>query len=143
MKIVRREEKNKKVAYIIGGILSVVVLFFWVTMPLMDKSSWDASVVNPYGMSKKSADLAFLDSAGVDAPGSPLSGALIDNPATRLDLEASSLFKMPESEIKYEESSSTSQISSTFVDSDITSPGPTAGSNPQANISTSIYWKIK
>ncbi len=131
MKIVRKEEKSKKTAYIIGGILSVVLLVFWVTMPFMDKSSWDTSVVNPYGMSKKSADLAFLDSAGVDAPGSPLTGALIDNPATRLDLEASSLFKMPENEIKYEESASTSQTSSSSVDSAVSAPNV---SYPNANI---------
>lgn len=104
MKLLKRKEENKKKgAYIVGGIVSVVIFFLWVSLPLMQKSSWDTTVVNPYGMSKKSADLALLDSGGIDAPGAPLTGALIDNPATNLDLEASSLFKMPESDIKYEE----------------------------------------
>lgn len=100
------EKKKKKTQYIIASVISIIILSMWLTIPLMNKSSWDSTVSNPYGMSKKSADLSLMDSAGFDAPGQPLTGALIDNPATTLDLEASSLFKMPDSDIKYEEESS-------------------------------------
>lgn len=104
MKLLKRqEESKKKITYIVSGTAAFIIFLIWVTIPLTHKSSWDTSVSNPYGMSKKTADLALLDSGGIDAPGAPLTGALIDNPATNLDLEASSLFKMPETEIKYEE----------------------------------------
>ena len=122
MRIIRKEEKKKKAVYIMGGIVSVIILFFWITLPLMHKSSWDTSVTNPYGMSKKSADLALLDSGGIDAPGSPLTGALIDNPATTLDLEASSLFKMPDIEIKYEEEKTEENTSSFSADANPSVP---------------------
>jgi len=103
MKLITANDKKKKVQYIVGGVIAFILLVLWITAPLSNKSGWDVAVSNPYGMSKKSADLALLDSAGADAPGLPLTGALIDNPATKLDLEASSLFRMPESEITYEE----------------------------------------
>lgn len=131
MKLLKREEQSKKkVVYIIAGILAVIVFFMWVSLPLMQKSSWDSSVTNPYGMSKKSADLALLDSGGVDAPGSPLTGALIDNPASRLELEASSLFKMPDSEVKYEENTTpSSSENSSSSDSGVNAPPVPSPSN--------------
>jgi len=105
MKLITTNHKKKKAQYIVSGIIALIILILWITIPLSDKSKWDVAVSNPYGMSKKSADLSLLDSSGVDAPGFPLTGALIDNPATKMDLEASSLFKMPENEEIYEEKS--------------------------------------
>jgi len=120
MKITTGNDKKKKMQYIIASVIAILILLIWVSIPFMNKSSWDTAVENPYGMSKKSADLSLLDSAGVDAPGQPLNGALIDNPATTLDLEASSLFKMPQEEIKYEENNENSQTAS--VDSKVSAP---------------------
>ncbi|MGC8866751.1 MAG: hypothetical protein ACP5PA_00885 [Elusimicrobiales bacterium] len=135
MKLLRREEKKKKSVYIIAGVLAVVFFFFWVSLPLMQRSNWDSSVTNPYGMSKKTADLALLDSGGIDAPGSPLTGALIDNPASRLELEASSLFKMPESDIKYEEANITSSnLTSSSADSNVSAPAVSYPSQPQVGV---------
>lgn len=130
MKLLRKEEeKKRKMVYIIAGAIAVVIFFIWISLPLMQKSRWDFSVAKPYDMSKKSADLALLDSGGIDAPGSPLTGALIDNPATSLDLEASSLFKMPDNEIKYEEEKKDEKTTSSSVDASVSAPSV---SHPQA-----------
>ncbi len=115
------QNKKKKLQYIIAGIIAFCIFALWVTLPLVNNSPWDSAVANPYAMSKKSADLALLDSAGADAPGNPLTGALIDNPATNLSLEASSLFKMPESELKYEEETK-SEENVTSADSQVSVP---------------------
>jgi hypothetical protein len=122
MRILTGNDKKKKMQYIIASIVAIVILFMWVSLPLLNKSSWDTTVSNSYGMAKKSADLSLLDSAGVDAPGQPLTGAMIDNPATTLDLEASTLFKMPETEVKYEENSENKESSSSSVDSNVSAP---------------------
>lgn len=134
MKIVNTYEKKKKTQYIIASIISIIVLFIWISIPLMNKSSWDSTVSNPYGMSRKSADLSLMDSAGVDAPGQPLTGALIDNPATTLDLEASSLFKMPDSDIKYEEESSENKDSTQNTQSAHPGVGAPSIFNPSAKL---------
>jgi len=120
-----QREKNKKAQYIIGSIVAIIVLFIWLSIPLMNKSPLDASV--PVGgFSKKSADLSMLsDSSGVDAPGSPLSGELIDNPSTNLDLAASSLFGSGVSENK--ENTSENTVSSNNTES-ITSSNNDSGS---------------
>ena len=86
-------KKGKKSQYVIGSVIAIVIIFMWISLPLMNRSSLDSSV--PYGspFSKKSGDLSLLsDGAGMNAPGSLLSGELTDNPATSLDLAASSLF---------------------------------------------------
>ncbi|MEF3280677.1 MAG: hypothetical protein K6357_06915 [Elusimicrobiota bacterium] len=126
MNIISVQNKKKKTQYIIASIIAISVLFIWVSIPLLNKSSWDTSVSNPYGMAKKSGDLSLADSAGVDAPGQPLDGSMIDNPATTLDLEASSLFKMPDSDINYEEDSS--QKTTASIDSNVSAPGVSAPS---------------
>lgn len=134
MKLLKRQEENKKkIVYIVAGIISFIIFLIWITIPLTQKSSWDTSVSNPYGMSKKSADLALLDSGGIDAPGAPLTGALIDNPATNLDLEASSLFKMPESEIKYEEEPKVEEEKTSSISSDVSvAPPPVTNVQPHS-----------
>lgn len=104
MKIIQTYNK-KKTPYIIAIVIFILILFLWISFPLISNSSWDKSVAGGGGMISKSSDLALLDSEGANAPGSPLTGELIDNPATTLDLQASSLFKMPDNEIKYEEES--------------------------------------
>lgn len=84
---------RKKSQYVIGCIIAIVIIFMWISLPMMSRSSLDSNV--PYGspFSKKSGDLSLLsDGAGMSAPGSLLSGELTDNPATSLDLAASSLF---------------------------------------------------
>ena len=124
MKLIPVSDKKKKTQYIIAGIISIIILMLWITLPLTNKSVWDSSVSNPYGMTKKSADLSLMDSAGIDAPGAPLTGELIDNPATTLDLEASSLFKMPESESIYEESKDANKTQGGLADALPNPPSP-------------------
>jgi hypothetical protein len=126
MKILNAHDKKKKTQYIIASIIAILILCLWVTLPVLD-SGMGKGGSSSYGMQKKSADLALLDSAGVDAPGQPLNGSMIDNPATSLDLTASSLFKMPgqdgeaASDIASSESSSVDSDSEK-IDSDVSAP---------------------
>ncbi|MBI4656152.1 MAG: hypothetical protein HY746_05300 [Elusimicrobia bacterium] len=79
-----QSRKSKAAQYIAGGVVAVIILFAWVSLPLMHKTSLDASV--PYGNSFKTSNMNlnslsdFPYEAG--APGSPLSGEMINNPST-------------------------------------------------------------
>ncbi len=89
-------KKSKSKQYVIGGTVAVIILGLWISLPLMNGSSLDSSSssANPYG--SRAANLSLLGSefsAEGGAPGSPMSGAMIDNPATSGSDIASSLFQ--------------------------------------------------
>ena len=125
MKILNTNDRKKKTQYIIASIIAILILCLWVTLPVLD-SGLGKGGSSSYGMQKKSADLALLDSAGIEAPGQPLNGAMIDNPATSLDMTASSLFKMPDQDTDADNSTSSdsSAVSndSENIDSTISAP---------------------
>ena len=89
-------KKNKSTQYVIGGTVAVVILGLWISLPLMTGSSLDSSASSANPFSSKAANLSLLGSEFSPeggAPGSPLNGAMIDNPATSGEELASSLFQ--------------------------------------------------
>ena len=89
-------KKNKATQYAIGGTVAVVILALWIAMPLMSGSSLDSSVSAGNPFRSKVADIGMLGSdisSEAGAPGSPLSGEMINNPATSGEDIASSLFQ--------------------------------------------------
>lgn len=129
MKTVMTAKKPKKTQYIIGSIVAVLILFMWISLPLMNKTGTSSSAAYGGTFSKKSADLSLLaDGAGADAPGAPLSGELIDNPATALDMAASSLFSSGDSSENPSETTSESSANST-ADGNVPVPDANTGSN--------------
>lgn len=89
-------KKKKSTQYVIGGTVAVIILGFWISLPLMTGSSLDSSVSSANPFSSRVANLSLLGSdisLEGGAPGSPLSGAMIDNPATSGEDIASSLFQ--------------------------------------------------
>ena len=89
-------KKNKSTQYVIGGTVAVVILGLWISLPLMTGSSLDSSMSTGNPFRSKVANMSLLGSdisAEGGAPGSPLSGAMIDNPATSGSDIASSLFQ--------------------------------------------------
>jgi len=88
--------KNKTTQYVIGGAVAVIILGLWVSLPLMNGSSLDSSVSAGNPFRSKVADISSLGSdipSEGGAPGSPLSGEMINNPATSGEEVASSLFE--------------------------------------------------
>ncbi|MBI4349851.1 MAG: hypothetical protein HY550_00275 [Elusimicrobia bacterium] len=88
-------KKNKSKQYVIGGTVAVVILALWISLPLMSGSSLDSNVSAGNPFKSRVADISLLGSdisSEGGAPGSPLSGAMIDNPATSGYDIASSLF---------------------------------------------------
>ncbi|MDP2865462.1 MAG: hypothetical protein Q8O90_04390 [Elusimicrobiota bacterium] len=89
-------KKKKSTQYVIGGTVAVIILGLWISLPLMTGSSLDSSASSANPFSSRAANLSLLGSeisAEGGAPGSPLSGAMIDNPATSGEEIASSLFQ--------------------------------------------------
>ncbi|OGR51697.1 MAG: hypothetical protein A2049_10365 [Elusimicrobia bacterium GWA2_62_23] len=89
-------KKSKTTQYIIGGVVAVIILGLWVSLPLMNNSSLDASMAAGNPFRSKVADISTLGSdipSEGGAPGSPLSGEMINNPATSGEDIASSLFQ--------------------------------------------------
>lgn len=89
-------KKSKTTQYAIGGTVAVVILALWIAMPLMSGSSLDSSVSAGNPFRSKVADIGMLGSdisSEGGAPGSPLSGEMINNPATSGEDIASSLFQ--------------------------------------------------
>jgi hypothetical protein len=90
-----QSKKSKTTQYIIGGVVAVIFLGVWISLPLMSGSSLDSSssAANPFH--SKVADISSLDTdipSEGSAPGTPLNGEMIDNPATSGEDAASSLF---------------------------------------------------
>ena len=89
-------KKNKSTQYVIGGTVAVIILGLWISLPLMSGSSLDSSVSTGNPFRSKVADISLLGSdisSEGGAPGSPLSGDMINNPATSGEEIASSLFE--------------------------------------------------
>jgi len=89
-------KKKKSTQYVIGGTVAVIILGLWISLPLMTGSSLDSSASSANPFSSKAANLSLLGSEFSPeggAPGSPLNGAMIDNPATSGEELASSLFQ--------------------------------------------------
>ncbi|PKM98800.1 MAG: hypothetical protein CVU79_00710 [Elusimicrobia bacterium HGW-Elusimicrobia-3] len=89
-------KKNKSTQYVIGGTVAVIILGIWVSIPLMSGSSLDSRVSAGNPFRSKVADIGLLGSdiaSEAGAPGSPLSGEMINNPATSGEDIASSLFQ--------------------------------------------------
>jgi len=88
--------KPKSTQYIVGGIVAVIILIAWISLPLMSSSSLDSSVSAGNPFKSKVSDIGSLmgdiPSEG-GAPGSPLSGEMTDNPATSGESLISSLFQ--------------------------------------------------
>lgn len=89
-------KKKKSTQYVIGGTVAVIILGLWISLPLMTGSSLDSSASSANPFSSKVANLSLLGSEFSPeggAPGTPLNGAMIDNPATSGEDIASSLFQ--------------------------------------------------
>lgn len=96
-----QNKKSKPTQYVIGGTVAVIILGLWVSLPLMNGTSADSSVSAGNPFRSKVADISSLgseSSSEVGAPGSPLSGEMINNPATSGEEMASSLFQSGPSE---------------------------------------------
>jgi hypothetical protein len=88
-------KNNKKMQYAMGGVVGIIILVLWFSIPLMDKSAWNTAVPEGNPFSSKSVDLRGLsDGVGYEngAPGSPLSGEMTYNPATAGEDINSSLY---------------------------------------------------
>lgn len=91
-----QNKKSKSTQYAIGGTVAVIILALWIALPLMSGSSLDSSVSAGNPFRSKVADIGMLGSdisSEAGAPGSPLSGEMINNPATSGESIASSLFQ--------------------------------------------------
>lgn len=91
-----QNKKSKSTQYVIGGTVAVVILGLWVSLPLMSGSAMDSAVSTGNPFRSKVADIGLLGtdiSSEAGAPGSPLNGSMINNPATSGEDIASSLFQ--------------------------------------------------
>lgn len=96
-----QNKKSKPTQYVIGGTVAVIILGLWISLPLMNGTSADSSVSSGNPFKSKVADISSLGSdisSEAGAPGSPLNGEMINNPATSGEEMASSLFQSGPSE---------------------------------------------
>jgi hypothetical protein len=108
-----QNKKSKPTQYVIGGTVAVIILGLWVSLPLMNGSSADSSVSAGNPFHSKVADISSLGSevsSEGGAPGSPLSGEMINNPATSGEEMASSLFQSGPSEEPVPEASASASV---------------------------------
>lgn len=103
-----QSKKSKSTQYVIGGTVGVLILALWISLPLLSGSSMEGSVAAGNPFKSKVADLSALSDIPSEggAPGSPLSGEMINNPATSGEDIASSLFQSGISEETPEASAS-------------------------------------
>ena len=91
-----QNKKSKSAQYVVGGIIAIIILIAWISMPLMSNSSLDSAAASGNPFKSKVSDIGALGE-GIPseggAPGSPLSGEMTDNPATSGESMASSLFQ--------------------------------------------------
>ena len=89
-------KRSKTTQYAIGAVVGIIIVALWISIPLMSGSSSDASVSAGNPFHSQVADISVLGSdipSEGGAPGSPLSGEMINNPATSGEEIASSLFQ--------------------------------------------------
>jgi hypothetical protein len=90
------EKKQKMTQYVVGGVVAVIVLFVWISIPLMQNSSLDSPAGPANLFRTKTADVSAL---GNDippeggAPGYSLNGGMLNNPVTSGENIASTLFQ--------------------------------------------------
>lgn len=124
-----QSKKNKSTQYVIGGTVAVIILGLWISLPLMSGSSLDSSVSTGNPFRSKVADISLLGSdisSEGGAPGSPLSGEMINNPATSGEDIASSLFQSGPAED--EPAAVTASASADAAAAPSASPSSSAGS---------------
>ena len=132
-------KKNKVTQYVIGGTVGVLILGLWISMPLMSGNSYDSVAAgNPF--KSKVADLSVLSDIPSEggAPGSPLSGEMINNPATSGEDIASSLFQSGISDDASAESSASASADASASGAPAVpsaSAGAPAPSGPRAKLS--------
>ncbi|OGR67303.1 MAG: hypothetical protein A2081_01530 [Elusimicrobia bacterium GWC2_61_19] len=120
--------KSKNTQYAVGGTVAVIILGLWIAMPLMNNSSLDSSVSAGNPFRSRVADISSLGSdipSEGGAPGSPLSGEMINNPATSGEDMASSLFQ---SGLEGEEAAP----AEVTADASASAPPPSASGFPSA-----------
>jgi len=89
-------KKTKPTQYIIGGVVAVIILGAWISIPLMSSSSLDSSAGSGNPFKTKTADVSSLGNdipSEGGAPGYSLSGEMLSNPATSGENIAASLFQ--------------------------------------------------
>jgi hypothetical protein len=91
-----KDRKPKFTQYALGGAVAVVILFAWISIPLMQSSSLDSSVSPSSYFKTRTADVSSLGSEippeGA-APGYSLNGGMLNNPVTSGENIASTLFQ--------------------------------------------------
>ncbi|OGR62184.1 MAG: hypothetical protein A2X31_03365 [Elusimicrobia bacterium GWB2_63_22] len=131
-------KKAKSTQYVIGGTVGVLILALWVSLPLMSGSSMDGGVAAGNPFKSKVADLSALSDIPSEggAPGSPLSGEMINNPATSGEDIASSLFQSgPDSEVTAEAEASADTASGAVPAPSSTSGGVPSAGGPRGKLS--------
>ncbi len=90
------EKKQKFTQYVVGGAIAVVILFAFVSIPLMQSSSRDSAVDPNSFFRSRTAD---VNSLGIEmqpegaAPGYALNGVMLNNPVTSGENIAATLFQ--------------------------------------------------
>ncbi len=133
-------KKNKSTQYVIGGTVAVIILALWISIPLMSGSTMDASVSAGNPFHSKLADISLLGSdisSESGAPGSPLNGEMINNPATSGEEMASSLFQSgPDGEDSAEaKASASADVAAPAPGGPSASGGAPAPSGPRGKLS--------
>ncbi len=133
-------KKAKSTQYIIGGTVGVLILALWISLPLMSGSSMDGGVSAGNPFKSRVADLSDLSDIPSEggAPGSPLSGEMINNPATSGEDIASSLFQsgISEEEAAPEAAASADPASGAVPGVPSASGGAPAAGGPRGKLST-------
>ena len=124
--------KPRSTQYVVGGVVAVIILLGWISIPLMNNSSLDSSAGSGSLFKTSTADVGSLGSdipSEGSAPGYSLDGQMLYNPATSGENIASSLFQSgPEDE----------ELPSTPAAPDISGPAaPGSGSGASAGVTAS------
>lgn len=130
-------KKSKSTQYVIGGTVGVLILALWISLPLLSGSSMEGSVAAGNPFKSKVADLSALSDIPSEggAPGSPLSGEMINNPATSGEDIASSLFQSGVSEEEVPAASASADASAAAPEVPSASGGvPSAGGAPKGKL---------
>ncbi len=120
-------KQNKTKQYAIGASVAVVMIAMWISLPLMSNSSLDSSVTAGNPFKSKVADIGLLGSdisSEAGAPGSPLSGEMIYNPATSGENIASSLFQSGPGGDEPTDGSAASSASGVSASAGVSAPAP-------------------
>ena len=129
--------KSKSTQYAIGGTVAVIILALWISLPMMSGSPMDSSVSMGNPFRSKVADISSLGSdipSEGGAPGSPLSGEMINNPVTSGEEVASSLFQSGAPGDELAEASASAAVNSASALAPASSAGAPASQRPRAKL---------